>query len=245
MILNKENVTSIRTRLGEDVVINYLQNCSIKTLVEEGLIDTIIVDSEDGFSHLGMMRSFLSAELGLLDRNVVKWFLGGCSDELQLNISSLADWNRSNPDITLIAIPAMIEDSRLRGIIISPYEGSHSYAQYATPEYGKPYRDYFYNVTYEAIAHAKNAWGAKNIGLMHMARMRTHLDVTTCQIEAICHFCDEHKGIESFTFTDIFDPNQPVEIAKTFNALKDRGAHRHIRLEKEMKFGCEFIRIEW
>jgi hypothetical protein len=75
--------------------------------------------------------------------------------------------------------------------------------------------------------------------------MRTHLDVTTCQIEATCHFCDEHKGIESFTFTDIFDPNKPIEIAKTFNALKDRGAHRHIRLEKEIKFGCDFIRIKW
>ena len=245
MILNKENVTSIRTRLGEDVVINYLQNCSINTLVEEGLIDTIIVDSEDGFSHLGMMRSFLSAELGLPERNIVKFVMDGFSNELEYNISSLADWNRSNPDITLIAIPAKRDDSRLRGIIISPYEGSHSYEKYATPKYGKPYRDYFYNVTYEAIAYAKNTWGAKKIGLMHLARMRTHLDITTCQIEAICHFCDEHKGIESFTFTDIAELNKPIEIAKNYNALKDRGTHRDIHLENEMKYGCDFIRIKW
>lgn len=245
MILKKEDVTSIRTHLGEDVVINYLRDCGINTLVDEGLIDVIIVDSEDGLSHLGGMRVFLSEELGIPDRNLVKRVMDGLPDVLEPNIASLADWNRSNPNVILIALPAKRAISRLRGIIISPYEGSCSYEKYATPEYGKPYRDFFYNVTYEAIAYAKNTWGAKNIGLMHMARMRVHLDVTTCQIEAICHFCDENKGLESITFIDIFDSNRPIEIANTFKGLKDRGSHRNIHLEKETKFGCDFIQIKW
>lgn len=245
MILTSENVTSIRMLTGDDIVINYFYNYRIETLVEQGLIDTIVVDSEDGFSQLGEMREFLSKELGLPKRNLIKHVMDGFPEDFEFNISSLADWNRRNPDITLLAIPSQRPDSRLKGIMISPYEGSECYKKFANPEYSKPYRDFFYNVSYEAISYVFNIWGAKKIGLTHLARMRIHPDVTACQIEALCHFCDTCRGIESFSFTDIFDRNTPITIAKNFNRIKERGAHREVRTEIETKIGCEFIKINF
>ncbi len=245
LILPSENVTSIRMSGGGDVVINHLFGRRIETLVQEGFVDALIVDSEDGFSQLGDMRKFLSEELGLPERNLIKHVMDGFPEDFDLNISSLADWNRRNTDVTLVAIPSKRSDSKLKGIVMAPYEGSKCYKQFAFPEYSRPYRDFFYNVSYEAISYVFNKWGAKNIGLTHLARMRIHEDVTTCQIEAICHFCDDHTGIESFTFTDIFDGNVPIKIAKEFNGKNDRGQHRAIATELHSKLGCEFITINF
>lgn len=244
LILPSENVTSIRMKCGDDVAINHLFRHRIETLVQEGFVDALVVDSEEGFSQLGDMRKFLSEELGLPERNLIKHVMDGFPEDFELNISSLADWNRRNTDVTLVAIPSRRSSSKLKGIVISPYEGSKCYRPFAFPEHSRPYRDFFYNVSYEAISYVFNKWGARNIGLTHLARMRIHEDVTTCQIEAICHFCDDHPGIESFAFTDIFDGNVPIKIANELNDKKDRGQHRAIFTEIDSIIGCDFITLK-
>ena len=66
LILEAKRVGLLRSRLGDSIVINHPVGYRPETLAEKGLIDCIIVDTEDGFSQLGMMRQFLSQDLGFL-----------------------------------------------------------------------------------------------------------------------------------------------------------------------------------
>lgn len=248
LILEAKRVGILQSRLGESIVINHPVGYRPHTLAEKSLIDCIIVDTEDGFSQLGMMRRFLSRDLGLNERNLVQHVLDGFPETVERNISSLADWNRfKNTEVTLVAIPSERQPSHLKGVILVPHDGSECYRRYAGWEYGtpRPHRDFVYNVTYEAIAHAYNKWGCKRIGVTHYFRGKYHRDLTTCQVEAMAHFCNDHQGIESFTFLDDHGGNQPLEIVTEFNKLPDIGFHRPIFTKTIRFWGIDFITLKW
>lgn len=235
----------LRSSQGEDVVINHPVGYSLQTLATNGLVDAVIVDTEDGFSQLGGMRHFLSADLGLTERNLVKFVLDGFPDKLERNISSLADWNRARSEVTLVAIPSERRDSLLKGVILAPYERSDCYRRFAVPTYDKPHRDFTYNVTYEAISLAYRLWNARRIGVASYHGGKSHRDLTTCQVEAMSHFCNAHRGMESFTFLDATKGNHPLDIVNNFNSMPDIGVHRAIKT-KELEFwGISFIDLDW
>ena len=250
LILEPERVEVLRSELGEDIIINHSVGFQIETLAQRGLVDVVIVDTEDGFSQLGRMRQFLAADLGLQERNVVKWALEGCPDNLERNIASLADWNRARePEVTLVAIPAERRDGYLKGIILAPYDGSECYKQFSAPTYWRTHRDFMYNVTYEAIHYAYHIWDARRIGITHLSRSKYRgeycRDVTTCQVEAIAHFCNGHRGMESCTFLDDGEGNVPLAIVKEFSELREIGLHRPIDT-KELEFwGIAFVDLNW
>ncbi|MCX7140804.1 MAG: hypothetical protein NT123_06845, partial [Proteobacteria bacterium] len=108
---------------------------------------------------------------------------------------------------------------------------------------------FMYNVTYEAIAHAYTKWGARRIGITHFSRSKYggkyRNDVTTCQVEAIGHFCTEHSGVECLTFVDDSEGNCPLEIVKGFNSLPDPGFHRTISTKVIELWGIDFIDLDW
>lgn len=247
LILGAESVAVLGTRLGESVVINYPVGYKLATLAESGLVDCVIADTEDGFSPLGMIRSYLSEDLGLKERNLVQHALDGFPEILERNISSLAEWNRfRREEVTLVAIPSERQDGHLRGLILAPYDGSLCYKKFAYPEYGaRPHRDFMYNITYEAIAHAYKHWGARRIGMSHFARYNFHRDTTTCQVEAIAHFCNDHKGMESFTFMDDYQRSEALEIVNEFNQMQDIGVHRPIKTKSLQYWGIDFVDLEW
>lgn len=250
LILDAASVGVLRSHQGQAIVVNHPVGYSLRTLAERGLVDCVIVDTEDGFSQLGGMRHFLSRDLGLAERNLVKYVLDGFPEELERNISSLADWNRGRtPEVTLVAIPSERQGSHLRGLILAPYVGSECYKQFSAPSYWRTYRDFMYNVTYEAIAYAYSSWGARRIGITHFSRDKFngqyHLDLTTCQVEAMVHFCADHKGVESFTFLDDAKGNRPLEIVKTFNERKEIGVHRPIITKSVQLWGIDFVDLEW
>lgn len=250
LILDAESVCVLHTRLGERVIINHPLGYRFETLAESGVLDCVIVDTEDGFSQLGGMRSFLSRDLGLIERNLVKYVLDGFPSNLERNISSLADWNRARkPEVTLVAIPSGRQGSYLRGLILAPYEGSECYKQFSVPTYWRIHRDFMYNVTYEAIAYAYTHWGARRIGITHFSRGKFggeyRWDLTTCQVEAMAHFCAEHKGVESFSFIDQTKGNMPLEIVKEFNEKIEIGIHRPIVTTSVQLWGIDFVDLEW
>ncbi len=249
-LLPPEHIGVLRSRLGEDIVINHSIGYRIETLVDRDLVDVVIADTEDGFSQLGQMRQFLAADLGLDEMNVAKWALDGFPEKLERNISSLADWNRSrSPEVTLVAIPSENRDGHLKGLLLSPYDGSECYKHFSGPDYCLTHRDFMYNVTYEAISIAYRAWGAKRIGLTHLSRSKYQgmyrRDVTTCQVEAIAHFCGEHQGIESFTFIDDIEGNSPLAIVQDFNTPRDIGVHRPIQVKELVFWGLTFVDLNW
>lgn len=250
LALEARSVGVLQSRLGENIIINHPVGYQLQTLVQRGLVDCVIVDTEDGFSQLGMMREFLSAELGLTERNLVKHALNGFPKNLEKNISSLADWNRSRiPEVTLVAIPSERPSSHLKGLILSPYDGSACYKKYSTPEYSKTHRDFIYNVTYEAISCAYKTWGARRIGIAHFSRSKYggkyRRDLTTCQVEAMAHFCNIHKGVECVTFMDDSEGNHPLEVVKEFNETQGIGVHRTINTKTTKFWGIDFIDLDW
>lgn len=248
MILTPEQVGVIRSPCGRDVVVNHVERSRVEYLVDAGLVDCLIVECEDGFSDLGMMREFVSAELGIGRRDLVKHALDGFPPALEKNIASLADWNRARTDeVTLIAIPPDRADSRLKGLILSPYDGSKVYSKFSYLGY-YAHRDFMYAVTYESLRHAYERWGARRILVTHFARSKYRpiydRDVTTCQVEAMFHFAATHPEIESFTFFDGFLGNRPLDIVKRFNRLRDIGVHRPIKT-KELEFwGMSFVELD-
>ena len=149
----------------------------------------------------------------------------------------------------MVAIPSEREGSHIKGLILSPYDGSICYKRFSTPHYWRTYRDFMYNVTYEAISHAYMKWGAKRIGITHFSRSKYkgeyRYDVTRCQIEAIGHFCNEHIGMESFTFVDDHKGNEPLVLVKEFNEQPETGMHRAISTKSIEFWGLDFIDLEW
>ncbi len=160
----------------------------IKSLALSGGIDAYVVSTEEGFSPLGSNLSFLADDLGVS----------------ALEIRRLADWNRfHNPNVSLIAVHSRNPDSLLKGIILAACETAKCYARFGESLYNrKPSRDFYYNVSYEAFAHAARAWGARRLALSHLSACnRFHSDIATCAVEAFAHLAaQDFSSIDSLTF---------------------------------------------
>ena len=220
-------------------------------MVEAGKVDALLIEPEDGFSMLGEAREYLSNELGLGKRDLAKWVLDGMSPDFEPNVSSLADWARfTDPDVTLLGIPTRREGQGLKGMVLVPYEGSRCDAQFATPRYSKPYRDFFYNVTYEAMYYAYVRLGARKFAISHLActkytREGYRMDVTRSQIDALIHFANQYKGVQQITFWDESDGNYPIEALTYMRQEEFEGTHRDIDRASEQRLGVDFITLSW
>lgn len=178
----------------------------LKQLLAEESVDCLIADSEDGFSQLGQERAFLSSELGYEDTSLKHFFVTDYPNRLEPSIGQLADWCRGRPaEITLVVIPSRRLNSKLKGLILSPYDGAQCYLQFANGEWAKPYRDFMYNVTWEALYQARYRLSAARPAVMHMSRTKTwrgefQRDTTYCQVEATLNFHDQYGGLQCITF---------------------------------------------
>ena len=51
--------------------------------------------------------------------------------------------------------------------------------------------------------------------------------------------------MESFTFLDDFEGNEPLEIVKEFNELPDIGVHRAIVTKSIRFWDIDFVNLRW
>jgi hypothetical protein len=241
----------LKNRFGESIRISHFYEGSFEEEVSAGRVDVLLIEPEDGFSLLGGMREYLSTKLALERRNLAKWILEGMKADFEINISSLADWARfTDPDVTLIGIPSRNLASSFKGLILIPYEGSLCYKRFAQPKFGKPYRDFFYNVTWEGMYFAYSVLGARKFAISHLSctkylREGFRMDITRSQIDAIVHFCEEFRGIREIMFVDDFQGNYPIH-ALTFMLPEEfLGKHREIQRICERRMGVDFISLFW
>lgn len=157
-------IATLDSRHGGKTLIEF-ENDDLESLAHARRVDAVIVSTEDGFSPLGRCRAFLSADLGIPE------------DE----IARLANWNRfDNPRVSLVALKSRRTSSLLKGAILAAAETSECYRSFAVPRYGRPYRDFYYNVTHEAIAHAGRNWGATRLAISHLSGSGAfHEDIAT------------------------------------------------------------------
>ena len=238
-------------RFEESIRIAHEYRKSLQEQVDQGRIDALLIEPEDGFSLLGGSRGYLSEVLGLEERNLMQWALDGMNPDFEQNLSSLADWSRhTDPDVTLLGIPSRRKSSLLKGLVLVPYEGSLSYKQFAQPHYHKPYRDFFYNVTYEAMYYAYTVLKDRKLAISHLssskyAREGYRMDITRSQIDAIVHFCNQYQGIGEITFWDDGPGNYPVEALRYMNPDEFEGQHRDIDRVTEKHKGIDYISLSW
>jgi hypothetical protein len=187
------NVTyfaALRTGRGFTTRIGHALNSGFASLAEAGSVDAFIVSTEHGFSPLGGATPFFSADLGIPEKQ----------------IRDSADWNRfENEKITLIALASQRPDSLLRGVILAPGGSSKCYDDFRAKGSDHRAQDFYYHVTYEAIAYASRMWGARRLGLSHLSAPHSFSeDIASWNAEALAHFCEDEpvSTIESLIFTD-------------------------------------------
>jgi hypothetical protein len=135
----------------------------------------------------------------------------------------------------------------LRGAILAACETSESYKKFATPLYGRPHRDFYYNVTYEAIAYCVTQWHARHLAISHLSGSgRFHEDIATCNAEALAHYCDAHpRTIESFTFLGCCIGLQHLSGISRLNAEGQTGVHNAIATEVVTGDGHVVVHLKW
>lgn len=231
--------------------IHHVCNLGLQELVTKGSVDCLISDSEDGFSQLGQVRAFLSEELGYPDTSLKRWTEIGYSDRLEPSIGQLADWCRDRtPEITLVVIPSRRVNSQLKGLILLPYDGAESYLKFANGEWARPYRDFIYAVTWQALFQACHRLCSRNPALTHLSRVKTwrneyKWESTYCQVEASLNFQDESVGLNSITFWDPCPGNPVANAIRYFHNGSNRSRHRPITCYSTEEWGIHFVTINW
>jgi hypothetical protein len=226
-------LAELQSKRGTTTLVGYDFASSFEDLVMRGDADSFIVSTEDGFSPLGMARKFFAETLGI-DQSAIR---------------KIADWNRfENNEVSLIELSSGIPSSKLRGVILAAGETSRCYEQFSQPRYGKPYRDFYYNVAYESISHAANAFGARKIAMSHLSGSGCfHEDIAICIAEALGHFCDNpaEPEIDSFMFVGCCVDVKHLSGIQRLNNEGRVTSHRGIRTWVTMKDGFKVINLDW
>lgn len=228
-----ELLSNLQSKHGHRTTIGYNFNTYFKELAERGEADACIVSTEDGFSPLGRSRDFFASDLGIP----------------VAEIKRLADWNRfENERITLVALSSRRNGSLLRGVLLAPGEAARCYERFAIPTYGRPHRDFYYNVSYEAIAYACQEWGARKLAISHLSGSGSyHEDIATCHAEALAHYCDDHPEAvpDSFTFCGCCVRAEHLGGIRRLNAEGDKTSHRPISVSVESEGEVKLIDLSW
>lgn len=225
-------VATIVSQKGFSTQIGYDFETPISEYIQAGRMDTLITSCEDGFSPLGMVSEFISDDLGIPEKE----------------ISRLANRNRRCPDVSLTALSPRRKGGLLKGVILAAGETSSCYEQFATPFYGRPYRDFYYNVTYEAIAYACTTWKSRHIGITHLsASGKFHPDIASCTAEALAHFCDiaDSPAIDSFAFVGCCISPTDLEDIRRLNQEGDTTRHKPISTNVETHKDHDRIFLTW
>lgn len=223
----------LKSKTGNETKLYYNFNSSTEELFAKKIADVYLAATEDGFSPLGASKEFLENDTGWKSKEIQK----------------LADWNRfRNRNVTLVACGSKKKNSILRGFILCPCENSACYQQFATPRYGKPYRDFYYNITYETLSYAFHSWQARKFAISHLSSSQNyHPDIATCHAEALAHFCDQQTApsIESFSFIGCCIAPSHLEGIRRLNQEGNTTYHIPITVIKEKKDRATLIHLSW
>jgi hypothetical protein len=190
---------------GIETEFSYQEDGDLKKLIEGRYVDALLSTAEGGFGD-PMPTSLLSVELGIPEGELYKW----------------ASRISKDRELMLVALRSRIASSTLKGVLLIPFERAECYRALVKPEHrGTPYRDFFYNVTYEAIAYAHHTWGASRLALnqLYFCHKPFHVDIALCQCEALIHEVDESPSSVVRSMCFLGCPHVPAE---TFEGLGSR-----------------------
>ncbi len=225
---------TLQANHGHRTALGYDFHAFFKELAERGEADVAIVSTEEGFSPLGASRDFFEHDLGISYEGEIK---------------PLANWNCSdNERITLIALASRRPGGLLRGIVLAPGNNTRSYEPFARSYDPRPNRDFYYNVTYEALSFACGQWGARKIAISHLSGSgRYHQDIATCHAEALAHYCDAQpdSAPDSFVFCGCCISLEHLQGIRYLNSEGQQTKHCPIQVTTEIKDNATLIHLDW
>jgi len=226
-------LAELRSKKGTTTFVGYDFSSSLEKLVQQRHVDCCIVSTEDGFSPLGEWKQFFSNELGINEAD----------------IGRLAAWNRfGNHEISLVGLPNQRLTGNLKGVVLVAGETSKCYEQFAPAFYGRPYRDFYYNLAYESLEYSTKVLGARKIAMSHLSGSgHFHEDIATCIAEALGHFCDieDNPIISSFLFVGCCIELNHLSGIQRLNLEGNVTRHRNIRTRTTQRNGFEIISFDW
>lgn len=156
-------------------------------LVPRGQVDTAVIGSHFTFAPLGTEEKYLDRELQLKPGE----------------LREAAGLSSTDQAPTLVAVASRRQGAGLKGLVLASDESSRSYDRFATPCFGRPYRDFYYNVIYEALALATSRFEARRVALSHLsAGGRSNSTAAVCAMEAAAHLraagCEQLEALVFF-----------------------------------------------
>ncbi len=198
----------------------YQENGDLKELIERKQVDVLLSTAEGGIGD-PMPTALLSSELGIPEQELYRW-------ATRISV---------DPKLTLAALRSRVPTSTLKGVVLIPFERAESYRILVRPEHrGTPYRDFFYNVTYEAITYACRYWGASRLALnqLYFCQQPFHMEVALCQCEALIHEVDENSAaiVQSLCFLGC--RHVPANTFQDFGPRLSGVESKHRSIERKM-----------
>ena len=217
---------------GNQVQLGFDEGLDFDRMLNEGLIDSLVITSEGGFSILGSTHQVLLSALDMQKSQL-------------LRISTWSERVSKNPSV--VVIPNTSGKGSLKALALVTGERSLAYEQLRNPDPRKPYRDFYYNLTYETIDALVKNCGAQRIGMTHMSGGGCfHEDIATCNAEALAHYCDQFPGtVDSFSFVGCCIKEEHLAGIQRLNPEGAKTQHRLITTRCFEKFGCTVVEMEW
>jgi len=222
----------LQSRSGRVTRIGYDFTIDLHKPVQRGDVDCCIQAAEMGFSPLGASADYFGDALGV--------------DRCTLN--DLVAWVQESDQVSLIGVPPRNPGSPLRGLVLAAGQNTTCYRQFGASVYGKPYRDFFYNIAYESIAYAAKTLGARKLCMSHLSLSgRFNGTMATCIAEALAHFCDDEANphIESFMFFGCCIDVEHLAAIEQLNPEGERTRHRPARTWTTNVAGYEAVSVDW
>ena len=216
-----KNFAQLQSNAGTSCTLSFDFASDYGNLLYNGDIDFLILATENGFSPLGRALYLVSGELKIPSDEIVK----------------LADWNRfENNAVSNVCLKNKNESSKLKGVVLAACENSKCYSR---KYYDDPNRDFYYNVSYEAIYYAAMECGAKKIGITHLSASGSyHHNIATCTAEALAHFHDEYPDkIDSFSFVGCCIEERHLKYINWLNSENKSSHHKIKTTLKTLEYG--------
>ncbi len=213
---------------GRQLIIQ--EGLQLEHVLEAGCVDGLLIEGFWGFNDLGGYGRLIAKLLGTTEETIQR----------------ICSATQSSSIPTVAFIPSTLKHLALKGIALVPTQNHPCYERWATPIFGRPYRDFYYNVAYEGM-YLLAKHGCTSIGIAGLTASLAHYghpDVGNCVAQAAAHIAIEFAELDRVTSTGY----GPVIVKPSIymNAHPDGiGEHRLINTRSFSTNGVVHTQISW
>jgi hypothetical protein len=204
---------------------------------KQGLVETLEYDNVDGlvveglwgFNDLGGFGGVIAQKLGVSAKQ----------------LRSIGEEIEPRNGLTIVGVKSRVAGAKFKGIALVPTQNSVGYRERAVPLYGRPYRDFYYNVAYEAMALLIDI-GCKDIAIAGITGSEVLVgdpDIGNCVAEAIVHIAQDFQELR--TVCSVGNGPRLSPGIDYFNRHPEQlGSHREIAKQTSVRGQVVLVTLE-